>query len=103
MNESCSLKVDSHLCKELERFCQKPPMDCGRGEILFDADVRFSDGNFMAIQVIASERPNEESCWTQGVLFSPEGHEMGCTDVGEAFLGKYQVNNYTVNVEIRDD
>jgi hypothetical protein len=57
----------------------------------------------MAIQVIASETPDEEECWTQGVLFNPAGLELGCTDVGESFLGEYQVDNYVVNVEIDGD
>jgi hypothetical protein len=103
MNNKETLKVGEYLGTELERFCVEPPMDCGRGEVLFDEDVRFSDGHYMAIQVIASETPDEEECWTQGVLFNPDGYELGCTDVGESFLGEYQVDNYVVNVEIKNE
>ena len=39
----------------------------------------------------------------RGVLFNPAGFELGCTDVGESFLGEYQVDNYIVNVEIKDE
>ena len=86
------LEVEPALADELERFCQEPPGDCGRGETLFDREVRFPNGNRMAIQVIASETPDEESCWTQGVVFDPFGNELGCTDVGESFLGEYHVS-----------
>ena len=39
----------------------------------------------------------------RGVLFNPAGFELGFTDVGESFLGEYQVDNYIVNVEIKDE
>ena len=98
--------VSRWLAGELERFCQKPPNDCGRGEVIYDEEVRFENGNRMAIQVIASEQPSREPCWTQGVLFDHKGHELGCTSVGDSFLGEYCVfdahDKYVVIVQEQD-
>ena len=59
----------------MERFCNEPPMDCGRGEAIFDEEIVFSNGWRMIIQVISSENPDKEPCWTQGVVFDPNGNE----------------------------
>jgi hypothetical protein len=86
------LWVDADEVQEYERFCKEPPGDCGRGEVIFDEEVVFPDGNRVAIQVVADEEPNERECWTQGVLFGAEGTELGCTDVGDFFLGNHCLN-----------
>ena len=91
MKHYAVLVVGKDTADKLERFCQEPPGDCGRGEVVFDEEVKFQNGNRMAIQLIASEEPNDETCWTQGVVFDELGNELGCTDVGESFLGKYHV------------
>jgi len=97
------LVVKKQLADKLEKFCQEPPSGCGRGEVVYDEEVKFSDGYRMAIQVVASERPDEEECWTQGVVFDSFGSEIGCTDVGESFLGKYHVLDNIMNVEYVTD
>ena len=72
-----------------------------RGYVAFDEEVVFGDRKRMAIQVIASES-DDETGWSQGVLFDAAGHELGTTDVGESFLGEFTVAdegvNYTVKV-----
>ncbi len=109
MRYEATLRVQKETAELMEKWCQEPPMDCGRGEPVFDEEVRFANGNRMAIQVIASENPNEESCWTQGVVFDKKGNELGCTDVGESFLGEYQVWDrykpgvYEVEDEVEDE
>ena len=75
----------------LEKYCRFPAADCKAGETLFDKELVFSDGNRMAIQVITSLSPIEETAWTQGVLFDPMGNELGCTDVSDSFAGDYYV------------
>lgn len=91
--------VTKKIAKEMERFCARPTKEnLGRGEVLFDREIVFEDGCRMAIQVIASETPNKEAAWTQGILFTPEGREIGCTDVGETFLGEYQVGTYICEI-----
>jgi len=91
MKHYAVLVVGKDTADTLELFCQEPPGDCGRGEVVFDEEVKFQNGNRMAIQVIASEEPDDEECWTQGVVFDELGNELGCTDVGESFLGEYHV------------
>lgn len=104
MKYTQTLKVNRVIAEQLERDCQEPPglSDVGRDEPLFDEEVVFSNGHRMAIQVIASNEPDEESCWTQGVVFDERGNELGCTDVGESFLGEYHVpvddDEYVVEV-----
>ena len=68
------LEVPHRLATRLETYCQQPPLDCGRGEAIFDEEVTFHDGKRMAIQVIASEQPDTEECWTQGVVFDARGN-----------------------------
>ena len=98
------MTVDPPLADQLERWCEKPPVGpattfLSRGEVVFDEEVHFLDKYFMVVQVIASEEPDEEPCWTQGVLFNEQGRERGFTEPGEEFLGEYQVGNYCVKVE----
>jgi hypothetical protein len=65
---------------------------CG-GETLFDQEVLFDDGMRVAIQVIESQSDIQEDfaepAWTQGVLFTPEGQEISCTEVQESLTGVY--------------
>ena len=93
------LFVDAQLGDQLEQWCDEPPTDVGRGEVLFDEEVVFDDGTRMAIQAICSEDPTSEPIWTQGVLFSEDGLELGCTDCGESFYGEFEIDKYTVIVE----
>jgi hypothetical protein len=78
---------------QMEQYCKAPTDDnLPKDGVIFDEEVRF-DGHFMVIQVCTSGDPQTESCWTQGVLFDRAGNECGCTDVGESFLGEYQVDH----------
>ena len=102
-----AMKVDPPLADQLERWCDKPPigpatMFLSRGDVVFDEEAHFPDKYFMIVQVIASEEPDKEPCWTQGVLFNEHGRECGFTEPREEFLGVYQVGNYCVNVEKED-
>ena len=92
------LRVNWEIAKELQKACNEGISDCGRGEVIFDEEAVFPDGNRFAIQVIAPEEKGE-TAWTQGVLFSPNGQELGHTEVGENFLGEYCIENYTVIVK----
>ena len=94
-----TLAVNQSIGDKLEAWCDQPPIGCGRGEVLFDEEVQFNDGCRMAIQAIASLDPDDCPIWTQGVLFTKEGLEAGCTEVGDSFYGEYQVGNYTCLVE----
>ena len=93
------LHVDCVLGDQLEEWCEKPPTDVGRSEVLFDEEVVFEDGTRMAIQAICSENPTSEPIWTQGILFCPEGAELGFTDVCGSFYGKFQVDEYVCLVK----
>lgn len=83
------MPVPAHVIAAMEQLCRVPPGACR--EVEFDEEVRFPDGRRMAVQVCGTLSPATEPCWTQGVVFSPEGHELGCTDVGESFAGEYDV------------
>ena len=96
-----TIYVDPKLGDQLEKWCDEPPTDVGKGECLFDKEVTFSDGTRMAIQAVASLSPSDEPIWTQGVLFGAEGTELGTTDVGESFYGEYQIGDYTCLVKKR--
>ena len=93
--------IESDLAEQVNNLLGNPDSDTGRGEVIFDREVVFSDGNRMAVQVVASNEPSEEPCWSQGVLFDSKGNELGCTDVGESLLGEFIVNDYVTNVKIK--
>ena len=107
MKKTEPLYVSQYEADEFTRFCNEPPDNCGRDETVFDEEVVFDDGKRMVIQVIASGEPDKEPCWTQGVLLTPEGEEIGSTDVGESFLGEYSVWDgkveYETTVTVRDE
>lgn len=96
------LYVDGFVAVEMERIVQNPDSSVKGDGIEFDKEVVFENGMRMAIQVCSSGNPTEEPCWTQGVLFESDGTELGCTDVGESFLGEYHIadgdNEYVVLV-----
>ena len=104
MKYTGKIVVDREKAEKLEEFCKNPPGNCGDGEVLFDEEYTFENGNRVAVQVIASESPESESCWTQAVLYASHGYELSMTDVGESFLGEYFIkqdeDEYVVNVEI---
>jgi hypothetical protein len=105
MEYKTTLEVEKKLARKLEKACKTPLKDCARDEPIFDHEVLFENGNRMAIQVIATTEPDEEPCWTQGVVFDTVGNELGCTDVGESFLGEYYVetsdDTYTCEVVVK--
>lgn len=84
------LGVDGHTAAMMERECHTLAIGAlsKSGTVLFDREAVFADGHRMAIQVVSSP---DEPAWTQGVLFDANGAELGCTDVGESFLGEYSV------------
>lgn len=103
MKHTRTMTVTVYEAEQFTRMCNEPDADNGRDEAVFDREVDFPGGIRFAVQVIASTEPAEESCWTQGVLFDANGNELGCTEVGESFLGEYTIpdgdNVYEVVVE----
>jgi hypothetical protein len=107
MEYKATLQVEKAIADQLEEACVNTLSDCARDEPLFDEEVVFENGNRMAIQVIASTEPDKEPAWTQGVVFDKVGNELGCTDVGESFLGEYFVfsddDTYVCDVVIKGE
>lgn len=99
-----TLDVSADVADKVQAIVDGPAMDCGRDECVFDREVVFDDGCRMAIQAVVNN--DLEGGWMQGVLFSPEGTELGCTDVGDRLAGEYSVavdredgtHTYTVDV-----
>ena len=97
------LQVESKTGGMLEEMCSKPCPDTGRGEVLFDEEVRLGNGMFASIQVIASLDPESEPAWSQVVIFDEEsGCEMGFTEPSDSFYGEYELEDCTVIVERKD-
>lgn len=99
-----TLGVPVDVADRVQAIVDGPAVDCGRDECVFDREVVFDDGCRMAIQAVVNN--DLEGGWTQGVLFSPEGAELGCTDVSERLAGQYSVaverenGTHTYNVEV---
>ena len=90
--------LDRFTVGRMAKYCREPSPDVARDTAIFDKEHVFPDGTRMAIQVCSTPQPDLEPCWTQGVLFSPTGEELGCTEVGETFAGEYYVGDYLVEV-----
>lgn len=101
------LKVNEYLALGLQKCCDEICTDVPKDGIEFDEEVEFDNGYRMVIQVCGPGNPTEETCWTQGVLFSADGNELGHTDCGESFLGEYCINHdnvdYITDVVIDDE
>ena len=96
------MTVGDSVAKYIDRLCHEPekePLEHKGGSVIFDDEVHFLDKHFMVVQVVAAA----SSAWTQGILFDEYGHECGSTPQTEEFLGTYQVGNYCVTVEKKDD
>ncbi len=103
MKYNKEMVVEQEEFEEMVRICKAVYSDIKKDGIEFDREVVFENGNRMAIQVCGPGRPDEESCWTQGVLFDHDGNELGCTHCGDSFEGEYWVDyendQYIVNVK----
>jgi hypothetical protein len=97
------IKINSEKLEQLEKLCVEPDSSVERDSTVFDEKYHFPNDKRMAVQICSTNSPSEYPCWTQGVLFSKNGHELGCTDVGESFAGEYIVfdekDEYQVTVE----
>lgn len=108
-----TLEVEQDRLAGLRKLCQDGSAceDLGKDEVPFDEEVKFPNGMRMAVQVCSALRSHlepREPCWTQGVLFDPNGNELGCTDCGESVEGEFCVSHgiddYVVTVkEIKSD
>ena len=58
---------------------------------VFGKEVTFRDGMRMAIQVCPPGPGGDGNCWTQGVLFDPDGNELGFTEVGDEISTQFKV------------
>lgn len=109
MEYKAKMEVEKVKAEEMERLCKEIIPDIEKDSVLFDEEVKFSDGSVGIIQVISPLSPKEESCWSQLVICDyADKHilqEVGCSDVGESFLGEFHAkvgeDNYTVKVVIK--
>lgn len=103
-----TMKIDAAMLDSMNDLCEHDPGH-GNGEVYFDKEVTFDNGMRVAIQLIASEHDFigdfTPPAWTQGVLFTHEGQEIGCTEVCDSMSGEYVIfdgdDEYTVLVEAR--
>lgn len=93
-----TLLVSQQQGDAIERWCRVPPTDCHKGEVIFDEEVKFEDGMRLAVQAVCSLEASDEPLWTQAVLFTSEGNEVGFTPAMDSFWGVFEVDSYRVNV-----
>ena len=56
------MTVDPPLADQLKRWCEEPTTGCGRGEVVFDEEVHFSDKYFMDSENIIYNNPKYLVC-----------------------------------------
>ena len=91
-----TMMVPRKLADELDLTCSVAPEENLGKSPLFDEEAIFPNGKMVCIQVCPA--CDEESPWTQGVLFEKdvkdEGfYEIGCTDVQDRLTGEYEVQD----------
>lgn len=93
--------VSTDIANKMQSLCLENGQSNKLRGTEFDEEFVFSNGMRMAIQVCLA---GDEPCWTQGVLFSANGEEIGCTEVSDTFLQTYTVlvedDEYEVIVSI---
>lgn len=103
MKRTLTLLVEPNTFQEMERIVREPDSSVKKFGIEFDQELKFDNGYWMVIQVCGAENTAEETCWTQGVLYSPCGTELGCTTPGDKFGQEYSVldddDEYVVEVK----
>ena len=84
-----TLQVDPAVLADMNSLCCENPRDIGKGEVLFDREVRFNDGLRCAVRVCASS-PATSPCWTEAFLLSPEGQELDLSEVSDRLDGLWE-------------
>lgn len=97
-----TLLVTSEEADSYTKACSEAAGAEPKDKAIFDREVTFPNGLRIAIQVVTTENPEKEPCWTQAVAFDQVGNEVGLTDVNDVFLGDYSIEidgeKYTVIV-----
>lgn len=88
MRHDLEIVIDEENKNLIDR-CMKVEPD--NDEVLFDKEYKFDDGVRLALRICSSRSFYDEpyQTWTEGILFSPEGSEIGLTDVGDNVYGEY--------------
>ena len=93
MRHEATLTVPRAIADEMDRLCREAPKENLGKRHLFDEEVHFPNGMMMVIQVIPCD---EESAWTQGVLYEPAADpskgfcEVSCSEVGDALTQEFE-------------
>lgn len=105
---SAKMIVPRGIAEEMDRLTKGGTVESlGESGTLFDEEVHFSNGMMVVIQVCPA---NEESPWSQGVLYFKDDcggfHEVNCTEVHDSLTGEYVLDDeddeYHVTVEAGD-
>lgn len=89
--------------QQYQDWCVLGPSAAKEGKVEAEFNALFEDGYVAAIQVVSGRLG--EPCWSQGVLFDGDGHEVSSTEVSDEFLGEYVLydedcgSQYTVLVK----
>jgi hypothetical protein len=93
------LRIDEHTAALMQAACESVDKTLPKTLPAFDEEVIFPDGRRMTIQVCPGDG---EPCWTQGVLYSPEGEELAFTepqdDLKQPFTIDCDAVEYSVQV-----
>jgi hypothetical protein len=82
--------IPSDAAKKVQKAIGGKVKGLSRDSVYFERIELFDDGCCMAVQAVVDMQGT--SCWMQGVLFSPNGGELGCTDPRGDLTGKYAVD-----------
>jgi hypothetical protein len=102
MTFTTTIKVPADKINFLSSVLQNPCSDLERDDIIWEGDSRFPNEEWALYQVISTLDPEQESCWSQCVLFDKNGHEFACSEVSETLLGTFKFDvkgkTYIVNI-----
>lgn len=105
------IKVNKEDFEVINRYLTVQPQTEAESQSEDDTIVytaKFSDGKFIDIKCcgVQFDEDNDNTSWTEAVLFDQNGVEICCSDVCDYFLGKWELeddgNKYIVHVILED-
>ena len=71
----------------------KDQSECQGEDDTIVESVKFSNGFMMDVKCcgVQYEEGNDNTSWTEAVLFDPDGAEIACTDVMDEYLGLWEI------------
>lgn len=77
------------LCKDIDYDAEK----WGQNTCVWCQTAKFDDGMEMDVKVCTNSKEDKD-CWSEAVLFTPDGSQVDCTEVCDSLRGEWRIENF---------